>query len=67
MYLMYLKLPSPPEAPSRLTSQEVYVPEPTVLVGDKNINSPLVSSYESISHSWKLFTSYTIMIDCAVV
>jgi hypothetical protein len=34
--------PSPPDAPSKLTVQKENVPEPTVLVGARNCNSPVI-------------------------
>ena len=57
--------PSPPEAPSRFTNQDEYVPEPTVRVGDANCKAPVPELYVITSHSWKLLTSYTMIIDCA--
>jgi hypothetical protein len=60
------ELPFPPEAPSKFTVQNEYVPEPTVRVGDAKFNSPVLTLYEIISHSWKLFVSYTTIIDCAI-
>jgi hypothetical protein len=38
------ELPSPPLAPSRLITQELYVPDPTVRVGAANTNNPVILS-----------------------
>ena len=38
------EVPSPPVAPSRLTIQFEYVPDPTVLVGVANVKIPDVIS-----------------------
>ena len=55
--------PSPPLAPSKLTVQEVYVPEPTVLFGAANVNNPVPELYVITSHSWKLVVLNTTIID----
>ena len=33
--------PSPPEAPSKFTIHDVYVPDPSVLVGEPKANAPV--------------------------
>jgi hypothetical protein len=43
--------PLPPDAPSKLTVQDVYVPDPTVLVGAANVNTPVKLVYVITSHS----------------
>ena len=59
------ELPSPPLAPSKFTVQLLYVPLPTTLVGEPNVNTPVPLMYDITSHSWKLDVLNTTIIDCA--